>query len=195
MIVVDFWDLVLRHVLDIVVVLDESVSVDSVLVGALIALNKHLEVLLIKDDADTGQAALLLGDVPDTLEALRLRQVLEETDLAPVAKLVLVLPETVGSDTIGSHVTTATTAEPVDWQARVEAPVIEGLEGEPATWHLLRVAVLGTLGDQVVTDVDILVLTLQFLAWTLARANFTAAILLKQNAIKIKIEPKSKNLN
>ena len=100
LVVVNLRDLVLWHVLNVVVVLDESVSIDSVVIGALEALNKLAVAFLVEDDENARQAALNLRHLPDTLEALRLGQVLEQAKLAPVTELVLVLPETVGTDTI-----------------------------------------------------------------------------------------------
>ena len=77
LVVVNLRDLVLWHVLNVVVVLDESVSVDTVLVCALKALDKLIWGLLVKDDENARQAALQLGDFPNTLVTLRFRQVLE----------------------------------------------------------------------------------------------------------------------
>ena len=144
LVVVDLRNLVLGHVLNVVVVLDESVSIDTVLIGAFKALNELLRLLLVKDDEDTCKAALQLGDFPDTLEALRLGQVLEETEGAPVAQLVLVLPQTVGTDTLKGDHALATAAKPVLGEAGVEVPVVEGLEWEPAAWDLVRVSELGS---------------------------------------------------
>ena len=94
----------LGHVLNVVVVLDEGVSIDTVLISAFESLNELRWVLLVKNDKDSGNAALVLGDLPDTLKSLRLGQILEETEFAPIAQFVLVLPETVSSSAIGGDV-------------------------------------------------------------------------------------------
>jgi len=70
LVVVNFWNLVLWHVLNVVVVLDESISVDTVLIGVLKAINELFGVFLVKDDEDARQSTLQLGDFPDTLKAL-----------------------------------------------------------------------------------------------------------------------------
>ena len=148
----------LGHVLDVIVVLDQSVGVDTVLVGVLEALDEGLGVLLIEDDEDASQAALQLGDLPDALIALRLAQILEQTELAPVTQLVLVLPEAVGTDTFDWSVARAVLKEPVLGEARVIIPVVIGLQREPAAWNLVGVPELSSGLDQVVTDVHVLVL-------------------------------------
>ena len=84
LIIVDLWDLVLRHVLNVVAVLNECVRVDTVLVSPLKALDELLGVLFIEDDKDSRETALLLSNLPLTLESLRLRQILGQSDLPPV---------------------------------------------------------------------------------------------------------------
>ena len=148
----------LGHILDVIVVLDQSVGVDTVLVSVLEALDESLGVLLVEDDEDASQAALQLGDLPDTLIALRLAQILEQTELAPVAQLVLVLPEAVGTDTFDGSVSCAVLEEPVLGEARVIIPVVIGLQREPAAWNLVGVPELSASLDQVVTNVHVLVL-------------------------------------
>jgi hypothetical protein len=72
LVVVNLRDLVLWHVLNVVVVLDESVSVDSGLVGSLESLYEDVRVLLVEENKDTSETALDLGDLPAALESLRL---------------------------------------------------------------------------------------------------------------------------
>ena len=125
--------------------------------------NGIVRVFLIKDDKDTSKSALQLGDLPDALVALRLGQVLEESEFAPVAQVVLVLPQAVGANTLRWDHTHAIAAEPVCGQTSVKVPVVEGLQRQPASWDLLRVSELGTGGNQEVTDVHILILALVLL--------------------------------
>lgn len=160
LVVVDLRDLMLRHVLNVVAVLDEGVSMDSVLVGAFKALDKVTWVFLIEHDEDPSEADLLLRDLPDTFVSRRLRQVFEESDGAPIAQVVFVLPETVGANTFHWNYTSTASFEPVLGKPGVEATVVEGVEGEPATLDLIRVPELDTGRDQVITDVHVLVLSL-----------------------------------
>lgn len=143
LVVVNFRDLVLWHVLNVVAVLDESIGIDTVLISALEALDELLGLLLVKNDEDTSKAGLQLGDFPDTLITLRFRQVLEESELAPIAELILVLPKTVCADTFhGDHAGSVAT-EPVLGQTSVIVHVVEGLKGQPTTWNLVWIPEFG----------------------------------------------------
>ena len=176
LVVVNFRDLVLWHVLNIVTVLDKSVGIDTVLIGALEALDELFGLFLVKNDEDTSKTGLQLGDFPDTLVTLRFRQVLKKSELAPIAELILVLPKTVCTNTLGGDHAGSVAAEPVLGQTSVIVHVIEGLKGQPTAWNLVWVPELGIGGNQVIADVHILVLTLGFLL--AGRVHFGGPVLI-----------------
>ena len=100
--VVDLWDLVSRHVLNVEVVFEERVSFHSGFVGDVESISELSWVLLVEEDVDSVKSALLFGVFPIALVSLRLEEVLLDLELSPEAEAVLILPETSGGD-LGSY--------------------------------------------------------------------------------------------
>lgn len=115
---VDVWDLVLRHVLNVVGVLDQRVRVDSVLNRLFKPTGENSRVLVIKHYIDAVESATFLGVFPVGLIALRLGQVLKDTELAPVLHLVGVLPEALSANTLLGNA--AFPLEPVNRHSCIE---------------------------------------------------------------------------
>jgi len=107
------------------------------------AAGKYSRVFVVKHDVHTVESAAFFGCFPIALVPLRLRQVLEDSELAPVAEVVLVLPEALGSNALFGNATLL--LEPVNWNARVELSVIVGLERQPASLDLFRVSEFNAL--------------------------------------------------
>ena len=144
LVVVHFGDLMARHVLNVVIVLDERVSVHTILVRTFETLNELLWILFVKNDEDSGKTALFLGNFPISLKALTFGQILEQTQFAPVAKLVLVLPETVRANSFLREGAFTALAKPVLGQARVIRLIVVCFEGQPAAWDFLGVSELSS---------------------------------------------------
>lgn len=77
LVVVNFGDLMARHVLNVVIVLDECVSMHAILVRTFKTLNELLWIFFVKNDEDSGKTALFLGNFPITLKALTFGQIFE----------------------------------------------------------------------------------------------------------------------
>lgn len=98
MVVVNLGDLVLGHVLNVVVVLEKSISLDTLVEGGLKSGGKNDGVFFIEENEDSVLAALLLGVLPVSVVALSTRSEFGDLKLAPVAQAVFVTPETLSID-------------------------------------------------------------------------------------------------
>ena len=136
----------LRHVVNVVVVLDKCVSIFTLLVGGRKPAGKDFGVFLAEVDEDAGKSHFLTGVFPEALESVRLVQVLHDSKLSPVAKAVFVFPETLGRDT-------ARVVEPMLGKSCVKFLVVVGLQGQPTTANLLRVAEFNAHAEEQVFDV------------------------------------------
>jgi hypothetical protein len=137
---------VFRHIVDVVVVLDQGVGISALLMGRTESARENFGVFLVKMDKDPGKSDLLAGVLPETFEAISLNQVLHNPELAPVAKTVFVFPETLGCDT-------GWVVDPVHWESRIKLLVIVSLKGQPASCNLLRVAELNAHAEEQVLNV------------------------------------------
>ena len=145
MLVVDFRDLVSWHVLNIVVVSYDRISICTSLVGLFKPLREYSGILLIKEKEYSEKAAFFLGVLPETLESIALGKILLDANLAPVAKTVFVAPETLTADTLGRGVDVLGLLEPVARLAGVQIFVVISLKWKPTTNSLLRVSEFDTL--------------------------------------------------
>jgi hypothetical protein len=117
---------VLRHVLDVVLVLDESIGTDPVLISLFESLGEMAGIFVVKNNENAVHSAFLFGVLPVTLVALGLWQVFEQTEPAPIAKFVLVLPETLGANAVARDA--AIPVQPGSGELLVELAVVVGLQ-------------------------------------------------------------------
>ena len=98
LVVVDLWDLVRRHVLNVEIVLEKRVSHGPCVVCNSEPLGKLSGVLVIEQDIDSVKPDFLSGVLPIALVPLGLGKVSLDLELSPEAEAISVLPETLGRD-------------------------------------------------------------------------------------------------
>jgi hypothetical protein len=76
---------VLGHVLNIVVILEESISLDTFVEGGLEPGGKNNGIFIIEENKDAVKTALLLGVFPETVVAFGTLSELGDLQLSPVA--------------------------------------------------------------------------------------------------------------
>jgi len=104
LVVVHLRDLVLGHVLDVVVILKESVSLDTLVEGCLEPRGENNGIFLIEQNEDAVEAAFLLGVFPVAVVAFSACSELGHLQLTPVAQAVLVTPESLGVNSVLSGI-------------------------------------------------------------------------------------------
>ena len=82
----------LGHVLNVVAVLDESVSHDTLVERGLESFCENLWVLIIEDDKNSMKTTFFFGVLPETVIALSFGTEAGDANSSPVAKVVLVTP-------------------------------------------------------------------------------------------------------
>jgi hypothetical protein len=139
LLIVNFGNLMSRHVFDIIVVSYHRISIYSRHVGLLESFGEYSGVFLVKENEYSIKAALFLGVFPVALVSLAL-EILLDSALSPVAEALLVLPQTLRADALGDGVDVLRTLQPVSGSLRIKLLVIVGLKGEPASLSLLGVS-------------------------------------------------------
>jgi hypothetical protein len=92
----------LGHVLNVVAVLDESVSHNTLVERCLESFCENCRVFLVENDKYSVETTLFLSVFPETIISLGFRTESCDSNFTPVAKLVLVTPETLSSNTLFS---------------------------------------------------------------------------------------------
>ena len=69
----------LGHVLDIVVVLNQSIGINTLLVGGSEAASENSRVLFIEENENSSKTDLFSGVFPEAFKAIGLRQELHES--------------------------------------------------------------------------------------------------------------------
>jgi hypothetical protein len=125
---------VLGHVLDIVVILEESISLDTFVEGGLEPGGKNNGIFIIEENKDAVETALLLGVLPETVVAFSSLSELGDLELSPVAEAVLVTPESLSVNAFLASVGAPLfgglqlTSSDLLFGLGVEQSVIEGLK-------------------------------------------------------------------
>jgi hypothetical protein len=154
LVVVDFGNLVLGHVLNIVVILQESISLDTLVEGGFKPGRKNNGIFFIKENVNTVKTALLLSVLPESVIAFSTRSEFGDLQLAPVAQTVLVTPKPLGINSVLAGMIAPLfgglelTSTDFLFGLGVEQGVIESFKRQPATEHFLRVAVFDTTGEE-----------------------------------------------
>ena len=144
LLVVHFWDLVSRHVLNVVVILYHAIRIYSGHVRLLKSLSEDSGIFLVKEHVDPIKAALLLGVIPETLVPLTL-EILLDPAASPVAETVFVFPETLGANALSGRVNILGSLEPVDRLLRIKFLIIVGFKWQPSAFSFLRVSEFDSL--------------------------------------------------
>jgi len=114
-----------RHIFDIVVILNQSIGINTLLVGCFKSTGKNSWVFFIEKYENTCKSDFFSSVLPKTFITISLGKVLHNFKLAPVAKSILVFPEALGTYAFLRN--GALLFKPVDRNARVELAVIVGL--------------------------------------------------------------------
>ena len=144
LLIVNFRNLMSRHVFDIIVVSYHRISIYSRHVGLLESFSEYSGVFLVKENEYSIKAALFLGVFPVALVSLAL-EILLDSALSPVAEATLVHPKALSADTLGDGVNILGTLQPVSWSLGIKIFVIVCLEWKPASFCFLRVSELYSL--------------------------------------------------
>lgn len=129
----------------------------SVLVSTLETLHELLRIFFVENDENPSQTALFFGNFPVAFEALRLGQILEQAQFAPIAQLVLVLPEAVRADSLLGQGAFTALAKPILGHTRVVRLIVVRFQGQPAARDLLRVPELGSSLNEELFNVHIFI--------------------------------------
>lgn len=144
LLIVDFRDLVSRHVLDVIVVSYHRIGIDSRHVSLFESFGEYSGVFFIEKKENSIKAAFLLSIFPIALVSLAL-EVLLDSAASPVAKAVLVLPEALSSYALGHGVDVLGTLEPVGGSLGIKLLIIVCLKREPTSFGFLGVSELHAL--------------------------------------------------
>ena len=89
---INFGNLMLGHVVNVVIVFDQGISLTALLMSSGEATCEDLWVLVLEVDEDSCKADLLTSIFPETFIAVSLGKILHDAKLAPVAEAVFVFP-------------------------------------------------------------------------------------------------------
>ena len=156
----------LRHVFDVIIVLDKGISVDSLLVSCSEAAGEYSGVFFIKKDENTCKTNFFPGVLPKTFITISPGQVLHNSEFSPVAKTVLIFPKTLRTNAVAWG-EASDCAYPGGRDSCVKLFVVISFEGKPATKHLLGISEFDSLN------------ILDLIALTLERSSSSMLYLLK----------------
>ena len=135
------------HVFNVIVVLDQGISVNPACVRCLEPSHKDSRVFCIEENVNTVESAFLLGAFPVALISLRFRQEFGNLHPSPVAKAVLIFPETLSSRLLAFPFlgTLFSFCKPVQATASVKFSVVIGLKWKPTASDFVGISKLDIL--------------------------------------------------
>lgn len=108
-----------RHVLNIIIVSNNGVSIDTSLIGFLEPLRKDSGIFFIEKKENSKKPAFFLCVLPETLEPFAFWKIFLDADFAPVAEAVFIPPKTLTANTLSGGIDVLGFFEPITWSARV----------------------------------------------------------------------------